>query len=100
MSFNNPDSAISIPFAELPSDVYIKGPKYKIIFDRIQIPIIMPKKYASEEEEILDILAHIDDPDYGKINDPWSTDIRQILSDNAIKDMIEDLDNSILRLIS
>ena len=29
------DGALSLPFAELPTGVYIKGPEYAVTFDRI-----------------------------------------------------------------
>ncbi len=31
--------AISIPFGVLPTDVYIRGPRYRVVFDRIYAPV-------------------------------------------------------------
>lgn len=68
-----PDSpaAISIPFATLPTGVYIRGPKYRVNFDRIISP-----KFTKDVDELR----------------TYMMDIRQILSDNAIKDMLAEED--------
>ena len=100
----DPDhAAMSIPFATLPVNNYIRGPKYKVQFDRIVTPKftkdIFPeqKKFDNEEEEALDALARIGDREPRD----WSTmDIRQILTDNAIKDMMQDEDTKFIKTIN
>jgi hypothetical protein len=31
-------AAISIPFAKLPRNCYIRGPRYRVMFDRVVLP--------------------------------------------------------------
>lgn len=73
-----PDSpaAISIPFATNPSSLYIKGNRYPVMFDRITTP-----KFTKDVDELR----------------TWIMDIRQVLSDNAIKDMLAEEDGKFLR---
>lgn len=72
-----PDSpaAISIPFANLPINVYIKGPRYRVLFDRIVTP-----RFTKDIDQLR----------------TWVMDIRQVLSDNAIKDMLAEEDSKFL----
>lgn len=69
-----PDSpaAISIPFATLPINIYIRGPRYRVMFDRIVTP-----RFTKDVDELR----------------TWVMDIRQVLSDNAIKDMLAEEDS-------
>ena len=72
-----PDSpaAISIPFGTLPTNVYIRGPRYRVMFDRIVTP-----RFVKDVDELR----------------TWSMDIRQVLSDNSIKDMLAEEDGKFL----
>jgi hypothetical protein len=72
-----PDSpaAVSIPFATLPTNVYIRGPRYLVMFDRIVTP-----RFTKDVDELR----------------TWVMDIRQVLSDNAIKDMLAEEDSKFL----
>ena len=72
-----PDSpaAISIPFATLPMNLYIRGPRYRVTFDRIVTP-----RFTKDVDELR----------------TYVMDIRQILSDNAIKDMLAEEDSKFL----
>lgn len=72
-----PDSpaAISIPFATLPINVYIRGPRYRVMFDRIVTP-----RFVKDVDELR----------------TWVMDIRQVLSDNAIKDMLAEEDSKFI----
>jgi hypothetical protein len=72
-----PDSpaAISIPFATLPTNVYIRGPRYRVAFDRIVTP-----RFTKDVDELR----------------TWVMDIRQVLSDNAIKDMLAEEDSKLI----
>jgi len=72
-----PDSpaAISIPFATLPINLYIRGPRYRVMFDRIVTP-----RFTKDVDELR----------------TWVMDIRQVLSDNAIKDMLAEEDSKFL----
>ena len=64
-------AAISIPFATLPINRYIKGPRYRVMFDRIATP-----KFTKDVDELR----------------TYDMDIRQILSDNAVKDILAEED--------
>jgi hypothetical protein len=72
-----PDSpaAISIPFATLPMNLYIKGNRYPVTMQRIVTP-----RFTKDVDELR----------------TWIMDIRQVLSDNAIKDMLAEEDSKLL----
>lgn len=76
-----PDSpaAISIPFATLPTNLYIRGNRYRVTFDRITTP-----RFTKDVDELR----------------TWIMDIRQVLSDNAIKDMLAEEDGKFLRAVN
>ena len=76
-----PDSpaAISIPFATLPINVYIRGPRYVVMFDRIVTP-----RFTKDVDELR----------------TWVMDIRQVLSDNAIKDMLAEEDSKFIQAVN
>lgn len=64
-------AAISVPFATLPSGFWIRSRRYRITFDRILTP-----KFIKDMDELR----------------TWIMDIRQVLTDNAIKDMLTEED--------
>lgn len=72
-----PDSpaAISIPFATLPMNFYIRGDRYLVRLDRIVTP-----RFTKDVDELR----------------TWIMDIRQVFSDNAIKDMLAEEDGKYL----
>ncbi len=72
-------AAISIPFATLPTNLYIRGPRYKVQFDRIVTP-----RFTKDVDELR----------------TWVMDIRQILSDNAIKDMLAEEDSKFIASVN
>lgn len=72
-------AAISIPFATLPINVYIRGPRYRVSFDRIVTP-----RFVKDIDELR----------------TWQMDIRQVLSDNAIKDMLAEEDTKFLTAVN
>lgn len=76
-----PDSpaAISIPFATLPTNVYIRGPRYRVMFDRIVTP-----RFVKDVDELR----------------TWVMDIRQVLSDNSIKDMLAEEDSKFISAVN
>jgi len=76
-----PDSpaAISIPFATLPVNVYIRGPRYRVMFDRVVTP-----RFTKDVDELR----------------TWVMDIRQVLSDNAIKDMLAEEDSKFIQAVN
>jgi hypothetical protein len=76
-----PDSpaAISLPFASLPINIYIKGPRYRVLFDRVVTP-----RFTKDVDELR----------------TWVMDIRQVLSDNAIKDMLAEEDSKFLTAVN
>ena len=72
-----PDSpaAISVPFNTLPTNLYIKGDRYEVMFSRIQTP-----KWTKDVDTLRS----------------WTMDIRQVLSDNSIKDMLGEEDSKFI----
>jgi hypothetical protein len=76
-----PDSpaAISVAFGELPANIYIKGPRYRVFFDRILTP-----RFTKDIDQLR----------------TYVMDIRQILSDNAIKDMLAEEDSKFLSAVN
>ena len=76
-----PDSpaAISVPFATLPMNMYIRGPRYLVMMDRILTP-----RFTKDVDELR----------------TWIMDIRQVLSDNAIKDMLAEEDGKFITAVN
>lgn len=76
-----PDSpaAVSIPFATLPVNFYIRGPRYRVMFDRIVSP-----RAVKDVDELR----------------TYVMDIRQVLSDNMIKDMLAEEDGKFMTAIN
>lgn len=76
-----PDSpaAISIPFATLPMNLYIRGPRYPVMMDRIVTP-----RFTKDVDELR----------------TWIMDIRQVLSDNSIKDMLAEEDGKFITAVN
>lgn len=72
-------ASISVPFATNPINVYIKAPRYAVTFSRIQTP-----NFTKEIDELR----------------TWHMDIRQVLSDNAIKDMLYEEDRGFFEGLS
>lgn len=72
-------AAISIGFATLPQNLYIRGERYKVLFDRITTP-----RFTVDVDDLR----------------TWIMDIRQVLSDNAIKDMLAEEDGKFLRAVN
>lgn len=72
-----PDSpaAITVPFGMLPENLYITGERYKVQFARILTP-----RFTKDVDQLR----------------TWVMDIRQVLSDNAIKDMLAEEDSKFL----
>ena len=71
--------AVSVPFATLPMNVYIKGPRYRVLFSRIQSP-----NFTKDVDELR----------------TWYMDIRQVLSDNMIKDMLYEEDSKFFSAVN
>lgn len=73
-----PDSpaAVSLPFAALPINFYIRGPRYRVTFDRILSP-----RAVKDVDELR----------------TYAMDIRQVLSDNMIKDMLAEEDSKFIQ---
>ena len=76
-----PDSpgAISLPFASLPMNRYVKAPRYRVMFFRIVTP-----KFTKDVDELR----------------TYDMDVRQILSDNSIKDMLAEEDGTAIATIN
>lgn len=71
-------AAASIPYGTLPLNKYIRGPRYRVMFDRIVTP-----RFTKDVAELRN----------------WDMDIRQVLSDNAIKDMLAEEDGKFIRAV-
>ena len=71
----NSPGAISVPFATQPINRYIKGPRFRVMFDRIMTP-----RFTKDIDELR----------------TYDMDIRQILSDNSIKDMLAEEDGKFI----
>jgi hypothetical protein len=67
--------AISVPFGTLPINRYIRGPRFRVMFDRIMTP-----RFTKDIDELR----------------TYDMDIRQILSDNSIKDMLAEEDSKFI----
>ncbi len=65
-------AAMSIAFATLPQSIYIRGPRYRVTFCRL----VTPRAQAD--------VAHLV---------TWVMDIRQVISDNMIKDALAEEDS-------
>ena len=76
-----PDSpaAVSVPLGSMPINRYIKGPRYRVMFDRILTP-----KFTKDVDELR----------------TYDMDIRQILSDNSIKDMLAEEDGKFITTLT
>jgi hypothetical protein len=76
-----PDSpaAISVPFATLPMNMYIRGPRYLVMMDRI-----VTTRFTKDVDELR----------------TWIMDIRQVFSDNAIKDMLAEIDGKFIAAVN
>jgi hypothetical protein len=71
--------AISLPFAAAPINIYIKSPRYRVLFDRILTP-----RFTKDVDELR----------------TYVMDIRQVMSDNAIKDMLAEEDSKFLSAVN
>lgn len=76
-----PDSpaAMSLPFGSLPMNLYIRGNRYLVSFDRIVTP-----RFVKDVDELR----------------TYSMDIRQVLSDNSVKDMMEEEDSKFIAAVN
>lgn len=76
-----PDSpaAISLGFAETPMNLYMEADRYEVYFQRIMTP-----RFTK---------------DVGQLR-TWYMDLRAVISDNAIKDMMAEEDGTLLRCVN
>ena len=70
-------AAISVPFGQLPVNRYIRGPRYRVVFERI-----LSTRYTKDVDELR----------------TYDMDIRQVLSDNMIKDMAAEKDGKFIAI--
>lgn len=71
--------AISVPYGTTPISFYIRGPRYQVTFDRILSP-----RFTKDMSELR----------------TWIMDIRQVMSDNAIKDMLAEEDSKFISAVN
>lgn len=76
---NDNPPAISLPFANLPVNIYVKAPKYRVLFDRIVSP-----RFTKDVDELR----------------TYQMDVRQVMTDNAIKDMLAEEDTKFLAAVN
>lgn len=72
-------AAVSVPFATLPTNWYIRGPRYRVEFDRI-----LTRRFVSDIDELR----------------TWQMDIRQVLSDNSVRDMLAEQDSKFITAVN
>jgi hypothetical protein len=72
-------AAVSLPFNSLPTNINIRGHRYPVFFERISSP-----RFYKDVNELR----------------TYDMDIRQVLSDNAIKDMLAQEDGTFLRAVN
>lgn len=75
----NSPAAASIPYATQTFARYIRAPRYRVMFDRIVTPKFMK--------------------DVGELR-TYDMDVRQILSDNAVKDMLAEEDGKFIATVN
>jgi hypothetical protein len=75
----NSPAAISIPYGTLPINEYIIGERYQVTFDRIVTP-----RFTKDVDELR----------------TYDMDLRQVLSDNAIKDMLAEEDGKAILAVN
>ena len=71
--------AVSMPYASLPLNRYIRQERYRILFDRVVTP-----RFTKDVSELR----------------TTRMDIRQVLSDNSIKDMLAEEDGKAIRSVN
>ncbi len=72
-------AAVTIPYGQLPIATYIRGSRYPIMFDRVTTP-----KFTKDIEELR----------------TYRMDIRQVVSDNAIKDLSAERDGKFMQAVN
>jgi hypothetical protein len=72
-------AAASVPFASMPEGLYILGPRYRVLFNRI-----MTRRFSKDVDTLR----------------TWVMDIRQVMSDNAIKDMLAEEDSGFINAVN
>jgi ferritin-like protein len=68
---NDVPAAVSVPFGQSPSAIYIKAPRYPVQFERILSP-----RFIKDIDELR----------------TYHMDVRQVMSDNSLKDMLSEED--------
>lgn len=76
---NDIPPAISVPYGALPINWYIRGPRYMVTFDRILSP-----RFTKDVSELR----------------TWIMDIRQVVSDNSIKDILAEEDSKFITAVN
>lgn len=75
----NSPAAITVPFGTNPMSRYIRGPRYRVMFARIMTP-----RFVKDVTELR----------------TYNMDIRQVISDNAIKDMLAEEDTKFIYAVN
>lgn len=71
--------ALSVPYGATPYSHYIRGPRYMVTFSRVVSP-----RFTKDVSELR----------------TWEMDIRQVISDNAIKDMMAEVDTKFISAVN
>lgn len=72
-------ASLSVPFADQPVEYYIRGARYQVTFGRIMSP-----RFTVDVDELR----------------TWIMDIRQVISDNSIKDMLAEEDSAFIAALN
>lgn len=72
-------AAVSLAFASLPTNWYIRGPRYRVEFDRV-----LTRRFVADLDELR----------------TYTYDIRQVLSDNSVRDMLAEQDGKFIRAVN
>lgn len=75
----NSPAAVSVPYGSQPFAKYIRAPRFRVMFDRVLTP-----KFMKDVAELR----------------TYDMDVRQILSDNAIKDMLTEQDGKFIATVN
>ena len=103
--------AMSVPFGTLPINVYIRGPRHRVMFDRMvtpqfngedvteigkKKPISIPfATYPREERRLGCISTPRFSADVEELTH-WDMDIREVLASNPIRDRLTDEDQEFI----
>jgi hypothetical protein len=75
----NSPAAITVPFGQLPVNRYIRGPRYRVLFERIH-----STRFTKDVDELR----------------TYDMDVRQVLSDSSVKQMAAEKDSKFIAVVN